>query len=316
MDSLEGCKVLITGASSGVGCAAAERFARAGCDVALVARSREGLERAAETVRDLGRFAAVLPADLTDRDALAGAVSGAVDQLGGLDVVVLNAAITVFGPFEDVPPEDFDRVIDVTFMGSVNTVRAALPHLERTNGVIVSVGSLNSRVPLPAWSSYCAAKHAERGFLNTLSVELRAQGSGVRVAQVHPGAINTPVWDQTPSSTGYLPRRPPEGYPPEQVAEALVTTTMDPRPEIMFGAEAIGLDLLWRSLRPAGDLVMSIVYHYFLSGKRPEQGDVDALREAVGRGVSADGLFQRPSVTSAARGLASAPLKVGRRVLR
>ena len=80
---------------------------------------------------------------------------------------------------------------------------------------------------------------------------------------------------------------------------------------MLFGAEAIGLDALWRLARPAGDRVMRVAFHYFLSGRRPTQGDEDALRDAVGRGIAQDGLFQRPSVTSIARGLAgAAPVKL------
>lgn len=297
-------RVLITGASSGVGVAAAEQFALAGYDVALLARSQDGLEKAAIPVREAGCKALVVQADVTDRERLAEVVEEVEEAFGGLGAVVLNAALTIYGPFKDVPAEDFDRVIDVSFMGAVNVTRATLPLLERSAGVLASVGSLNARVPLPAWSSYAASKHATRGFLNTLSVELQAQGSGVRVAQLHPGPINTPVWEQTASAVGHLPRRPPDGYPPEQVAEALVKLVAKPRAEVLFGAEAIGVDRLWSTVRPAGDLMLAMVYHWFQSGKRPEESDIDALREAVGKGVSRDGLLQRPSVTAAVRGLA------------
>ncbi len=297
-------RVLITGASSGVGVAAAEQFALAGYDVALLARSEDGLNRGAETVREAGGEALVLPCDVTDRDAIAAAMEQVQETFGGLDVVVVNAAMTIYGPFEDVEAEDFDRVFAVTFMGAVNTIRAALPALKASRGVIVSVGSLNSRVPLPAWSSYAAAKHAERGFLNSLAIELRQQHTGVRVTQLHPGPINTPVWTETPSAVGHLPRRPPDGYPPEQVAAALVRLAAKPRPEVLFGAEAIGVDQLWATARPVGDFVLGMVYHWFQSGKRPAQSDVDALRSAVGKGFARDGLAQRPSITSAVRGVA------------
>src|SRR4051812_44329105 len=101
MTDLRDRRVLITGASSGVGAAAADRFARAGCDVALLARSAEGLEHAAGLARAHGRRAVCVPADVTDREAVREAVATAVDELGGLDVLVVNAAITVFGPFTE-----------------------------------------------------------------------------------------------------------------------------------------------------------------------------------------------------------------------
>lgn len=296
-------RVLITGASSGVGAAAAERFARGGYDVALLARSRKGLEVAAASVRAAGGRALVLAGDITDRAFLADAIATVETEFGGLDVLVANAAITIFGPFTEVEADDFDRVIDVTFKGAVNMTRAALPALEASGGVIVSVSSLNSRVPLPAWSSYCAAKHAARGFFNTLAVELEAEGSPVRVAQLLPGAINTPVWEQTPTAVDYLPRRPPEAYDPRHVAAAVMNLAERPRPEVVFGAEAIALDRMWALARPAADIVQTLMFRYFTSGVRaPHPGD--GLRAPGGVGTVSDGILQRPSLTSVARGLA------------
>jgi NAD(P)-dependent dehydrogenase (short-subunit alcohol dehydrogenase family) len=303
MGPLAGKSVLITGASSGLGFAAAEAFAKEGCDVALLARGREGLQKAAKRVRAHGRRALVTPADVTDRDAVQAAVDRTVKEFGTLDVLVLCAAGTVFGPFLEVEPEDFDRVTDVTYTGAVNCVRAALPELERSAGTIVATGSLMTKVPLPTFSSYAAAKHAERGFLNSLRVELKATRSPVEVAQLHPGAINTPVWDNTRSATGFLPRRPPENYSPHEVAGALVQLAENPKAEMMFGGEARAIQWLFENVRPAGDLLLSVVHHYYLSGKRPAVSDVNALWTSVGKGVAANGSFQRPSLTR----LATAP---------
>jgi NAD(P)-dependent dehydrogenase (short-subunit alcohol dehydrogenase family) len=300
LDTLEGKAVLVTGASSGVGLCAAEAFAAAGADVALLARGRPGLERAATRVRAQGRRAVVVPADVTDRDAVDDAVEQAIDALGALHVLVPCAALTVYGSFDEVEPEDFDRAVDVTFTGTVNVIRAVLPELDRASGTIVALGSLMSRLPLPMLSSYAAAKHAERGFLNTLRVELRAQRSPVTVSMLHPGAVNTPVWSEMPSANGELPRRPPEAYSPVEVAERLVELALDPRPESVFGAETRALDLLWNVARPAGDIVMILMYHYFRTGRRETSSGVRALREALDRGVPTDGIpFMRPSVTRA-----------------
>src|SRR4051794_3655771 len=298
MDTLEGRAVLVTGASSGVGLCAAEAFARAGADVAVLARSRDGLERAATRVRAQGRRAVVVPADLTDRDAVDAAVARSIEELGALHVLVPCAAATVYGAFDEVAPEDFDRAVEVTFTGAVNVVRSALPELERTNGAIVAMGSLMSRLPLPMLSSYAAAKHAERGFLNTLRIELTARRSPVTVSMLHPGAINTPIWGEMPSATGELPRRPPESYSPAEVAEALVDLALHPRPERVFGTETKLLDLLWNVARPAGDIVLVLMYHYFRTGRRQTSSGVNALREAAGRGLPTDGIpFSRPSLT-------------------
>lgn len=310
MSDLQGKRVYITGASSGVGFAAAEAFAKHGCDVAVSARSVEGLELAAEAVRRYGQRALVLPLDITDQPALDDAVATIEREWGGLDVLVANAAMTIFGPFVDVPKEDFDRVVEISFIGAVNTVRAALGALERTGGTVVATGSLMSKLPLPTWSSYSAAKFAERGFLHTLRLELQSSGSKVTVSIVHPGAINTPVWENTPSVTGFQPRKPPEGYHPSVIAEALVGVAKNPKGEVTVGAEAKALELLWQDVRPLGDLVLRMVHHYYLSGKTPTMSGSRALTEAAGKGLADGGLpFGRPSLTLPLR-LATLPLRL------
>lgn len=295
---LSGKAVLVTGASSGVGFAAAEAFARAGADVAVTARSVDGLERAAARVRAQGRRAVVVPADISDRAAVKAAVEEAVQELGALHVVCLCAAITVFGGFDEVEEEDFDRVMEVTFGGPVNVVRAALGELEKTSGAIVSMGSLMSKLPLPQLSSYSAAKHAERGFLNSLRAELQGKRSKVEISQLHPGAINTPVWTDMPTANGFLPRKPPEGYSPMQVAEELVRLAQHPKAERTFGLETKALELLFNTARPAGDVVMVMINAYFRSGRKLNQSGLTALRAAVGEGIASGALpLERPSLT-------------------
>jgi NAD(P)-dependent dehydrogenase (short-subunit alcohol dehydrogenase family) len=149
---LTGNRVLITGASSGVGAAAAVAFAKAGADVALLARNAPGLERVAFRVRQHGRRALVLPVDLTDQPAVDAAVARVEREWGGLDVAVSNAAAMAFGPFREVSKADFDRTIAVTFLGAVDMIRAVLPALERTKGVLVITGSINGLAPLPAFA--------------------------------------------------------------------------------------------------------------------------------------------------------------------
>ena len=308
MATLEGKRVYITGASSGVGLAAAEAFAKHGCDVAVSARSVDGLERAAASVRRYGRRALVLPLDVTDQGKLDEAVARIEAEWGGLDVLVPNAAMTIWGPFTDVPKEEFDRVVEISFLGVVNTVRAGLPALERTDGNVVATGSLMSKLPLPTWSSYSSSKWAERGFLHALRIELQSSGSKVTVSMVHPGSIDTPVYRDTPSALDRGPRQPPEGYHPSVIAEALVGMAKSPRAEITVGAEAKALELLWTTSQQAGDLVMRAIYFYFMSGRRPGS-DASALWDAAGKGVASGDLIGRPSLTLPLR-LATLPLRL------
>jgi NAD(P)-dependent dehydrogenase (short-subunit alcohol dehydrogenase family) len=300
---LRGRRVLITGATSGVGLAAAQRFAAEGARLALVSRSREALERAR---RDHGLDAVVIAADLGDRGAGGRAVEEAVEQLGGLDIVVSNAAAAVFGHVLEVHPDDFERTVKVTFLGAVDVIRAALPHLRESRGAIVATGSLMSRVPLPTWSSYAASKHGLRGFLNSLAIEEREQGTGVRVAMVHPGPIDTPLFSQASSSTQRMPRVAPDAYRPEVIAQALVETAVSPRKEVVLGGETRLLDVAFSVARPLAETVLLAVDRWYRSGDdaAPMPGSLwqSARRPQVSGGIPA-----RDSLL--------APLQLGRRML-
>src|SRR5215207_10843809 len=269
MSRLAGKRILITGASSGVGLAAVERFAREGAQLAMVARGEAALREAAAIAREHGVTAHVLPADLADRAAAATAVRAAAEALGGLDVVVSNAGAVAFGHFLEVDADDFDRTLAVTFTGAVNVIRAALPELRATRGLIVATSSIMARMPLPAFSSYTAAKHALRGFLNTLQIEEREQQTGVRVAMVSPGPIDTPIYERASSGTGRRPAILPDAYSPETVAAALVEATLAPRHEHVVGGVSKLVDLLYRHVRPVGEPVLLLVDRWFRTGTLP-----------------------------------------------
>jgi len=300
---LRGRRVLITGATSGVGLAAAQRFAGEGARIALLARTREALERVRA---EFGLEAVLLPADLGDRAAAEHAVEEAARRLGGLDIVVSNAAAAVFGHVSEVHPDDFERTVRVTFLGAVDVVRAALPHLRESRGTIVATGSLMSRVPLPTWSSYAASKHALRGFLNSLAIEEREQGTGVRVAMVHPGPIDTPLFSQASSGTQRLPRVAPDAYSPEVVAQALVEVAVAPRKEVVLGGETRLLDVAFSVARPLAETVLLAVDRWYRSGEdaAPVPG---SLWQAARRPQTSGGIPARDSLL--------APLQLGRRML-
>ena len=308
MASLVGKTVLITGASSGVGAAAARAFAQAGADVALLARSREGLERVAEEVRAQGSRALVLPADVTDQSALEGAVARTEAELGGLDILVSNAAATVFGDFGEVSKEDFDRTVEITFTGAVNAIRAALPALERRRGTIVVTGSIMTKVPLPTFSSYAAAKHALLGFVNSLRIELSADRSPVTISLVHPAGVDTPLWDHTSTAGGKLPRRPPDLYKPEVIADALVACAVRPRHDVHVGSEATIVVAGWTLARPVAERALTLVHRLYSSGRERADGR-GALWEGVGTGDAKGTGRGRPSLTLPLR-LALSPLRI------
>ena len=302
MSTLAGKRVLLTGASSGIGRAAAELFGREGANLALVARGRRGLDAAARAAQRHGVVACVVPADVADAEAIEAAIARAESELGGLDVVVANAGAGAYGRFTEMSREDFERTVAVTLFGAVNTIRAALPALERSAGTLVVTGSVASRVPLPLLSPYVAAKHGLRGFVNSLRGELRAQRSRVSIAVVDPGPVDTPFWDHVATIEGEAPPRIPGSYSAATVAEALVQAAARPRGDRTVGAAMLPLEPTFRLARPIVDLALGRVVRWALAnGRRP--GASVAIWEPAGDGSEGAGMRGRRSLWRQVAGL-------------
>ena len=307
MAGLKGKRVLVTGASSGVGLATVERLAREGATLALIARGAEALEQAAGRARAHGAVAHALPVDVTDRDAVTAAVLRADALLGGIDVVVSNAGAVAFGHFLEVEPEDFDRTVEITFTGAVNVIRTALPILRERQGMIVVVSSMMARLPLPAFSAYTASKHALRGFLNTLSVEEREQRTGVRFAMVSPGPLDTPVYGRATSAGGRQPAKLFDAYEADEIAKAVVRAIGRPRHDHVVGGESKLMTALYTVARPLGELPLVLVDRWYRLGGEPATPP-GALWSANDRARVGDGHPGRRSgdVVALARNLGAA----------
>src|SRR5215207_9291141 len=229
MGRMDGRRALVTGASSGIGAAAAELLAGEGADVALLARG-DGLSEVARRVEAAGGRAVELRADVGDREALERAIADGVSELGGLDVAIVAAAAGAFGRFDEMPAEDFDRCVEVTFGGAVDTIRAVLPPLERSGGTLVVIGSAVDTVALPLMAPYVAAKQALDGFLESLRAELRAQGSSVTLSVVRPGPVDSPFWRHLSNPRELTPPELPPlvSYTADTVARVVVRCAVEP----------------------------------------------------------------------------------------
>ena len=214
--------VVITGGSSGIGRCTARVFARRGWKVGLIARGTPGLAAAAEDVRLAGAIGAVAVADVADSAALERAADSLAAALGPFDAWINAAGNGVYGRLLDVPEEEYRRVTDVTYMGTVNGTRTALRRmLPRDHGTIVNVCSGIAFHGLPLMTSYVGAKAAVRGFGQSVRAELKLSRSRVHVGTVFPPAVNTPFFSHSPSYMGFPSRPVPPVYQPEIVAQAL-----------------------------------------------------------------------------------------------
>lgn len=300
---IAGQRVLITGGSSGIGLATAESLAREGAQVALLARNELGLAAAKRKLAEHGAEAVTVPADVTDREGLGAAIDEAAAALGGLDILVTSAASIAFGRFAETDAADFDATVDTVFGGTVDSIRAALPHLERSRGAIVVVGSIAARMPLPGMSAYTAAKHGLVGFLDTARIELEESGSSVTLSLVNPGAVDTPLWSNLESSTGLLPPEPPQPavYSPEAVAEAMVETIRHPRDELTAGGFARLQTLFYSSSSSVAKRALRALARLeHTAGDRP--AGEGGLHGGKGAGETKGGFGGRPSVAVKALG--------------
>ena len=230
---------VITGASAGVGRAAAREFAKHGCKLALLARGRAGLEAAAREVEELGGEALIIPIDVADHGAVERAADQAVERFGQIDIWVNNAFAGIFSRFIDMSLEEYRRVTDVTYFGQVHGTRAALKHmLPRDAGTIVLVGSALAYRGIPLQSAYCAAKHAIQGFQDSLRAELLAMDSKVRLTMVQLPGVNTPQFDWIRAHTRGTPRPVGAIYQPEVAARAIWKAAHSSRKQWIVGAPA------------------------------------------------------------------------------
>ena len=190
MDHLKGKAVVITGASRGIGEAAARLFAQAGAKVVLAARSVAACQAITDEIAEAGGEARAVACDVADPQSVADVVATCENLFGGLDILINNAGvIEPIGRIEDLSPEDFGRVIDVNLKGVFNGLHAALPRMAAKGGVIVNISSGAATSPLEGWSHYCASKAG--ALMLTRAAERENQNGPVRVVGLSPGTVAT-----------------------------------------------------------------------------------------------------------------------------
>jgi short-subunit dehydrogenase len=214
----------------------AREFGSHGAKVALLARNEDGLKGAKKEVEAAGGEALPIPTDVADPEQVEAAAERAERELGPIDVWVNDAIAVIFSPFKEIELEDFKRSTEVCYLGAVYGTKAALKRmLPRDRGTIVQVGSALSYRAIPLQSAYCGAKHAMRGFTDSVRTELMHDGSNVHITMVQLPAVNTPQFNVSKTTLPKHPQPVPPIYQPEVPAQAIYWAAHHRRREVRVG---------------------------------------------------------------------------------
>jgi NADP-dependent 3-hydroxy acid dehydrogenase YdfG len=220
MKNLHQLVVVITGASSGIGLKSAERFAKAGCRIALLARTADKLEKAAEEVRSLGAEVLALPTDVTDEAVVKQTFSTVQRTLGPVDILINNAGVGFATDLSKCAMADFRRMFETNVTGVFLCTREVLPSMkERQSGHIINISSIVGKVSNPNAPLYCSSKHALNGYNSGLQQQVAPDK--IRVSLISPSAVDTAYWDGRQVDRGKFLK-------PEEIAEVVFFVASQP----------------------------------------------------------------------------------------
>jgi NAD(P)-dependent dehydrogenase (short-subunit alcohol dehydrogenase family) len=261
---LEQSVVAITGASSGIGRAAALRLARRGAALALCARSPSPLLAAARECEAAGaRGVLATPLDVGDEAAVDAFAAEAVERFGRIDVWVNNAGVIAYGEFDELPSEVFRRVIETNLMGQVHGARAALGRFRaQGSGVLINMSSVWGRVSSPQVSPYVISKNAVRALSECLRGELAGE-EDIHVTTMAPQAVDTPIFDHAANYSGHRIRPVPPVLSVEEIAAGIEACAESPKREVNYGRAGRLLEVLY-ALAPS--LYRRLAHPAFLRG--------------------------------------------------
>ncbi|MDQ1902157.1 SDR family oxidoreductase [Paracoccus sp. WLY502] len=304
LNSLRGSTVVITGASSGIGQATAEAFARQGARLVLVARDHEAIEEVAQTCRDIGGKTLAIAADVTDAAAMADVARQAAEFGGEIDVWVSNVGTGAVGAFHEVPLEAHEQVIRTNLIGHMNDAHAVLPiFLRQGHGVFINMISLGGFAAAPFAAAYSASKFGLRGFAEALRGEL-VHHKHIHVCDVYPSFVDTPGISHGANYTGRQLSAPPPVLDARRVADAILRLAVRPKPTTMIGAPTALLRLGHAISPELTTRAMALFLEsYFRRAPRVATGSGNLFHPAPQAG-GIDGGLRSPTQRSAVTGLA------------
>lgn len=214
--------VVLTGASSGIGWATAKKLGERDATVFAIARNEDALRKLVGELEAQGARAAYHVADVGDAQALQAAARDCLARFGRIDTWINDAGSSIYGKLWETPIEDARRLFDTNYWGIVHGSLTAVEHLKDQGGALINVGSVLSDFSIPEQGQYCAAKHAVKGFTNTLREEVAGSKLPISVTLIKPSAIATPFPEHAVSYMDTPGKLPPPLYAPELVADAIL----------------------------------------------------------------------------------------------
>jgi short-subunit dehydrogenase len=231
--------IAVTGASSGIGLCTALMAAERGARIAMISRSEAILQEMASAIRSEGGDALAIGADVSNRQEVDAAVEAVVQRFGRIDTWVNNAGVAIYGRLTEVSEQDSRRLFDVNFWGVVHGSLAALPHLARSGGALINIGSELSDAVVPLQGMYAASKHAVKGFTDALRVEIERIGQApVSVVLIQPTAVDTPYPEHARNYMDREPKVPDPMLEPTRVANAILNAAVEGGRDVTVGAMA------------------------------------------------------------------------------
>jgi NAD(P)-dependent dehydrogenase (short-subunit alcohol dehydrogenase family) len=274
---------VVTGGTAGVGRATVRELTLRGYDIAVLARGRAGLEATVAEVRAGGRRAIGIPTDVADHDAVERAATRTERELGEIDLWVNNAFVGALAFFWDTSPEEYKQMTDITYIGQVDGTRSALARMRpRNRGVIVNVCSAMSYRAIPLQSAYCGAKHAVKGFSESIMTELRHDKSKVKVCLIQLPGLNTPQFNWNLNKMPGHPKPVAPFYQPELPAKGIAFLAEHPRRNMWIGVPTAYTVIGERLAPKIADIYLG------LTAVKGQQTDADLPRFAANTEHPAD----------------------------
>ena len=233
--------IVITGASSGIGLVTARMAAKYGARLVLNARNEEALRLITSEINEAGGKAVCVAGDVGNLADVQRIADEATGIFGGFDTWINNAGVSIYGHLLEQSLEDQRRLFDTNYWGVVHGSTIACAHLRTRGGALINIGSALSDRAIPIQGSYCASKHAVKGYTDALRMELEEEGAPISVTLIKPSAIDTPYRQHARNLMPVEPLNPPPVYAPETVAEAILHCAEHPERDLFVGGGGAAL---------------------------------------------------------------------------